>query len=110
MIEHHNQEDNQSTGDNNDNDSNTDGDELVIDRIDRSGNQRRVEQQQHLLLTQIAQSTQDASDELRLMNDNIENLTREVHSTKEAIKSFADVLRKYLDNNKNQDKNHNHKA
>lgn len=44
MIEHHNQEDNQSTGDNNDNDSNTDGDELVIDRIDRSGNQRRVEQ------------------------------------------------------------------
>jgi hypothetical protein len=109
MTEHHNQEDNQSTGDNNDNVSNTDGDELVIDRIDRSGNHRRVDQQQRLL-TEIAQSTQDASDELRLMNDNIENFTREVHGTKEAIKSLTDVLRKYLDNNRNQDKNHNNKA
>jgi hypothetical protein len=107
MIEHHNQEDNQSTGDNNDNASNTDGDELVIDRIDRSGNHRRAEQQR--LLTQIAQSTQDTSDELRLMNDNIENLTREVHGTKEAIKSLTDVFAKYLDN-KNQGKNHNNKA
>ena len=93
MTEHHNQEDNQSTGDNNNDDSSTDGDELVIDRIDRSGNQRRAEQQQRLL-TEIAQSTQDASDELRLMNDNIESLTREVRGTKEAIKSLTDVLRK----------------
>ncbi len=89
--------------DNNDNNS-TDGDELLTDRIDE---RRRAEQQR--LLTEIAQSTQDASDELRLMNDNIENLTREVHGTKETIKSLTDVLRKYLDNT-NQDKNHNNKA
>ena len=74
--------------DNNDNNS-TDGDELLTDRIDE---RRRAEQQR--LLTEIAQSTQDASDELRLMNDNVENLTREVHGTKEAIKSLTDVLRK----------------
>lgn len=80
--------------DNNDNNS-TDGDELLTDRIDE---RRRAEQQR--LLTEIAQSTQDASDELRLMNDNVENLTREVHGTKEAIKSLTDVLRKYFDNRK----------
>jgi hypothetical protein len=78
--------------DNNDSNS-TDGDELLTDRIDE---RRRAEQQR--LLTEIAQSTQDASDELRLMNDNVENLTREVHGTKEAIKSLTDVLRKYFDN------------
>ena len=89
--------------DNNDNNS-TDGDELLTDRIDE---RRRAEQQR--LLTEIAQSTQDVSDELRLMNDNIESLTREVHGTKEAIKSLTDVLRKYFDN-RNQDKNHNNKA
>ena len=89
--------------DNNDNNS-TDGDELLTDRIDE---RRRAEQQ--CLLTEIAQSTQDASDELRLMNDNVENLTREVHGTKEAIKSLTDVLRKYFDN-RNQDRNHNNKA
>jgi prophage DNA circulation protein len=89
--------------DNNDNNS-TDGDELLTDRIDE---RRRAEQQR--LLTEIAQSTQDASDELRLMNDNVENLTREVHGTKEAIKSLTDVLRKYFDN-RNQGKNHNNKA
>jgi hypothetical protein len=64
MTEHYNQEDNQSTGDNNDNAGNTDGDELVIDRIDRSGNYRLADQQQRLL-TEIAQSTQDAGDELK---------------------------------------------
>ncbi|HET6809293.1 MAG TPA: hypothetical protein VFH28_09570, partial [Nitrososphaera sp.] len=68
---------------------------------------RHAEQQR--LLTEIAQSTQDASDELRLMNDNVENLTREVHGTKETIKSLTDVLRKYLDN-RNHDKNHNNRA
>ncbi len=107
MTEHydeHNQS-NDDNDDNNNNNNNSDGDEFVTDRIDE---QRRAEQQQRLL-TQIAQSTQDASDELRLMNDNIENLTREVHGTKEAIKSLTDVLRKYLDNG-NQDKNHNNKA
>jgi hypothetical protein len=31
------------------------------------------------------------------MNDNIENLTREVRGTKEAIKSLTDMLEKYLD-------------
>jgi hypothetical protein len=102
----HNDEYNQSNDDNNDTNS-SDGEELVID--DRIGELRRVEEQQRLL-TEIAQSTQDASDELRLMNDNIENLTREVRGTKEAIKSLTDVLRKYLDNNKNQDRNHNDKA
>jgi hypothetical protein len=30
------------------------------------------------------------------MNDNIENLTREVRGTKEAIKSLTDMLGKYL--------------
>ena len=100
-MTNHNQ-DNQSSGDNDNSDGNDE--ELVIERI---GELRRAQQR---LLTEIAQSTQDASDELRLMNDNIENLTREVHGTKEAIKSLTDVLRKYLDNNKNQDKNHNNKA
>lgn len=98
----HNDEHNQSNDDNDDN--NSDGYELVTDRIDE---RRRAEQQR--LLTEIAQSTQDASDELRLMNDNVENLTREVHGTKETIKSLTDVLRKYLDN-RNHDKNHNNKA
>jgi hypothetical protein len=98
----HNDEHNQSNDDNDDN--NSDGYELVTGRID----ERRCAEQQRLL-TEIAQSTQDASDELRLMNDNVENLTREVHGTKEAIKSLTDVLRKYLDN-RNQDKNHNNKA
>lgn len=87
MTDHN--EDNQSNGDN----DNSDGDdkELVIERI---GELRRAQQR---LLTEIAQSTQDASDELRLMNDNIESLTREVRGTKEAIKSLTDMLRKYLD-------------
>ncbi len=89
----HNDEHNQSNDDNDDN--NSDGDELVTDRIDE---RRRAEQQR--LLTEIAQSTQDASDELRLMNDNIENLTREVRGTKEAIKSLTDVFNKYLNNKK----------
>jgi hypothetical protein len=103
MTKHYD-EYNQSHDDNDNNSS--DGEGLEID--DRIAEQRRAEQQQRLL-TEIAQSTQDASDELRLMNDNIENLTREVRGTKEAIKSLTDVLRKYLDN-KNQDKNHNNKA
>jgi phage host-nuclease inhibitor protein Gam len=87
MTDHN--EDNQSNGDN----DNRDGDDkgLVIERI---GELRRAQQR---LLTEIAQSTQDASDELRLMNDNIESLTREVRGTKEAIKSLTDMLRKYLD-------------
>ena len=87
MTDHN--EDNQSNGDN----DNSDGDdeELVIERI---GELRRAQQR---LLTEIAQSTQDASDELRLMNDNIENLTREVRGTKEAIKGLTDMLGKYLD-------------
>jgi len=92
MTEHYDKYD-QSHNDS-DNNNNSDGEELVTD--DRIGEQRRTEQQR--LLTEIAQSAQDASDELRLMNDNIENLTREVHGTKEAIKSLTDVLRKYLDN------------
>ncbi|MDQ3852144.1 MAG: hypothetical protein M3299_04850 [Thermoproteota archaeon] len=91
----HNDEYNQSN-DGNDVTNSSDGEELVID--DRIGEQRRAEQQR--LLTEIAQSTQDASDELRLMNDNIENLTREVRGTKEAIKSLTDVFSKYLDNKK----------
>lgn len=88
MTDHN--EDNQSNGDN----DNSDGDdeELAIERI---GERRGAEQQR--LLTEIAQSTQDVSDELRLMNDNIENLTHEVHGTKEAIKNLTDMLRKYLD-------------
>jgi hypothetical protein len=104
MSEHYD-EYNQFNDDNNDNNS-SDSEGLVIDD-NRIGEQRQTEQQR--LLTEIAQSAQDASDELRLMNDNIENLAREVHGTKEAIKSLTDVLRKYLDN-KNQDKNHNNKA
>jgi phage host-nuclease inhibitor protein Gam len=87
MTDHN--EDNQSNSDNNDSDS--DDKELVTERI---GELRRAQQR---LLTEIAQSTQDASDELRLMNDNIENLTREVRGTKEAIKSLTDMLGKYLD-------------
>ena len=101
----HNDEYNQSNDDNNDDNNSTDGEELVID--DRIGEHRRAEKQLRLL-TEIAQSTQDVSDELRLMNDNIENLTREVHGTKETIKSLTDVFRKYLDNS-NQDRNHNNK-
>lgn len=87
MTDHN--EDNQSNGDNDNSDS--DNEELVIERI---GELRRAQQR---LLTEIAQSTQDASDELRLMNDNIENVTREVRGTKEAIKSLTDMLSKYLD-------------
>ena len=97
MTEHsdkYNQSHNYSDNNNN----NSDGEELVTD--DRIGEQRRAEEEQQRLLTQIAQSTQDASDELRLMNDNIENLTREVRGTKEAIKSLTDVFSKYLDNKK----------
>jgi hypothetical protein len=82
------------SNDDNDYDNDSDGRELVID--DRIDKQQRAEQQR--LLTEIAQSAQDASDELRLMNDNIENLAREVHGTKEAIKSLTDMLKKYLDN------------
>ena len=89
MTDHN--EDNQSNSDNNNNNSDSDDEELVTERI---GELRRAQQR---LLTEIAQSTQDASDELRLINDNIENLTREVHGTKEAIKSLTDVLGKYLD-------------
>ncbi len=102
MTKHYD-EYNQSNDDN-DNNNDSDGEELAIHRI---GEQGKAEQ--HRLLTEIAQSTQDASDELRLMNDNIENLTREVHGTKEAIKSLTDVFAKYLDN-KNQDKNHTSKT
>jgi peptidoglycan hydrolase CwlO-like protein len=83
-------EDNQSNG-TNDNSDVDDGEELVTGRI---GELRRAQQR---LLTEIAQSTQDASDELRLMNDNIENVSHEVHGTKEAIKSLTDMLKKYLD-------------
>jgi hypothetical protein len=88
MTDHN--EDNQS---NSDNDNSVGDDEELV--IEQNGELRRAEQQR--LLTEIAQSTQDASDELRLMNDNIENLTREVRGTKEAIKSLTDMLRKYLD-------------
>jgi hypothetical protein len=105
MTEHYDKY-NQSNDDNDDNNNSSNDKELVIDD-DRIVEHRQAEQQR--LLTEIAQSAQDASDELRLMNDNIENLTREVHGTKEAIKSLTDVFRKYLDN-KNQDKNHNNKA
>jgi DNA-directed RNA polymerase subunit F len=73
-------------------DDNSDDEELATER---TGELRRAEQQR--LLTEIAQSTQDTSDELRLMNDNIESLTHEVRGTKEAIKSLTDILRKYLD-------------
>jgi hypothetical protein len=89
MTDHN--EDNQSNSDNNNNNSDSDDEELATERI---GELRRAQQR---LLTEIAQSTQDASDELRLMNDNIENLTREVRGTKEAIKSLTDMLGKYLD-------------
>jgi hypothetical protein len=82
-------EDNQSYGDD---DDNSDDEELATER---TGELRRAEQQR--LLTEIAQSTQDTSDELRLMNDNIESLTHEVRGTKEAIKRLTDILRKYLD-------------
>jgi hypothetical protein len=88
MTDHN--EDNQSNSDN-DNDSDGDDEELVTEGIGK------LRQAQQRLLTDIAQSTQDASDELRLMNDNIENLTREVRGTKEAIKSLTDMLGKYLD-------------
>ena len=84
-------EGNQSNGDN-DNDSDGDEEELVIERI---GEPRQTEQLR--LLTEIAQSIQDASDELRLMNDNIENITREIRGTKEAIRSLTDMLSKYMD-------------
>ena len=81
--------DNQSNGDN---DNNSDDEELATERI---GEVRLTESER--LLREIAQSTQDTSDELRLMNDNIENLTREVRGTKEAIKSLTYMLRTYLD-------------
>jgi hypothetical protein len=87
MTDHN--EDNQS---NSDNDNSVGDDEELV--IEQNGELRRA---QRRLLTEIAQSTQDASDELRLMNDNIENLTREVRGTKEAIKSLTDMLGKYLD-------------
>ena len=106
MTDHHDKY-NQSGNDNDYDDNSSDGEKSVIDG-NRIEEQRQAEQQR--LLTEIAQSAQDASDELRLMNDNIENLAREVHGTKEAIKSLTDVFRRYLDNNKNQDKNHNNKA
>jgi hypothetical protein len=32
------------------------------------------------------------------MNDNIQDLTREVHGIKEAIKSLTEMLRKYVGN------------
>jgi septal ring factor EnvC (AmiA/AmiB activator) len=86
MTDHN--KDYQSSGKN----DNSEGDDEELDRI---GEPRRAEQQR--LLTEIAQSTQDTSDELRLMNDNIENVTHEVRGTKEAIKSLSDTLRKYLD-------------
>jgi hypothetical protein len=89
MINHN--EGNQSNGDN-DNNSDGDEEELVIERI---GEPRQTEQLR--LLTEIAQSIQDASDELRLMNDNIENITREIRGTKEAIRSLTDMLSKYMD-------------
>ena len=88
MTDHN--EDNQSNGDNDNSDS--DDKELVIERI---GEPRRAEQLR--LLTEIAQSIQDASDELRLMNYNIENVTREIRGTKEAIRSLTDMLSKYMD-------------
>jgi hypothetical protein len=87
MTDHN--KDNQSNGNN----DNSDGDDEELG-IERNGELRRAQQR---LLIEIAQSTQDVSDELRLMNDNIENLTREVHGTKEAIKSLTDMLSKYLD-------------
>ncbi len=93
MTEHYDKY-NQSNNDNDDDNNSSNDKELVIDD-DRIVEQRQAEQQR--LLTEIAQSTQDASDELRLMNDNIENLTREVRGTKEAIKSLTDMLGKYLD-------------
>ena len=89
MTDHN--EGNQSNGDN-DNNSEGDEEELVIERI---GEPRQTEQLR--LLTEIAQSIQDASDELRLMNDNIENITREIRGTKEAIRSLTDMLSKYMD-------------
>jgi hypothetical protein len=89
MTDHN--EGNQSNGDN-DNNSDGDEEELVIERI---GEPRQTEQLR--LLTEIAQSIQDASDELRLMNDNIENITREIRGTKEAIRSLTDMLSKYMD-------------
>jgi ABC-type transporter Mla subunit MlaD len=89
MTDHN--EGNQSNGDN-DNNSDGDEEELVIERI---GEPRQTEQLR--LLTEIAQSIQDASDELRLMNDNIENVTREIRGTKEAIRSLTDMLSKYMD-------------
>ena len=89
MTDHN--EGNQSNGDN-DNNSDGDEEELVIERI---GEPRQTEQLR--LLTEIAQSIQDASDESRLMNDNIENITREIRGTKEAIRSLTDMLSKYMD-------------
>ena len=102
MIDHDGK-DNQS-----DDDDNSDNAKEFV--IDRASERRLAEEQRYRLMSEIAQSAQDASDELRLINDNIDSLTHEVHGTKEAIKSRTDVLRKYLDNNKNQDRNHNNKA
>jgi hypothetical protein len=81
-----------------DKDSNSsDGDDHDEESIRDSIGEEQLREQRRLL-TEIAQSTQDASDELRLMNDNIQDLTREVHGIKEAIKSLTEMLRKYMDN------------
>ena len=68
---------------------------IIVMVMRRIGDPRQTEQLR--LLTEIAQSIQDASDELRLMNDNIENITREIRGTKEAIRSLTDMLSKYMD-------------
>ena len=98
----HDQDDNAD----NDNHSNSSDNDDGKSAIDHSDELRAREQQR--LLTEIAQSAQDASDELRLMNENIQDLAREVQGTKESIKSLAEMLRKYLDN-RNQDKASNNK-
>jgi|ERR687886_1278776 hypothetical protein len=98
----HDQDDNAD----NDNHSNSSDNDDGKSAIDHSDELRAREQQR--LLTEIAQSAQDASDELRLMNENIQDLAREVQGTKESIKSLTEMLRKYLDN-RNQDKASNNK-
>ena len=98
----HDQDDNAD----NDNHSNSSDNDDGKSAIDHSDELRAREQQR--LLTEIAQSAQDASDELRLMNENIQDLAREVQGTKESIKSLTEMLRKYLDN-RNQDEASNNK-
>jgi methyl-accepting chemotaxis protein len=98
----HDQDDNAD----NDNHSNSSYNDDGKSAIDHSDELRAREQQR--LLTEIAQSAQDASDELRLMNENIQDLAREVQGTKESIKSLTEMLRKYLDN-RNRDKASNNK-